>query len=270
MKTEIIYPPEALSRHVKYFWTAEVTIVNGQSFSINTFVDDSSGIIFQQNRGKPSLIRNGNPIRDALIYGQTTIPTENACSASFNALGILFYPHAINELFGVPASQFTNQMIPLGDFLNKELVSQVMESATTNGQMELINNFLLKRVTSIHSEDKLVKHSLDKIKSSRGIIQVRDLCEFYNISERQFERRFHSVIGVSPRHYVKVARFHEAINLIRSGRYERFSEIAHALQYADQSHFIRHMKELSGVNSKNFQNRGYSGIVNVMSDSIGT
>jgi AraC-like DNA-binding protein len=268
MKSSVFNPPLALCNHVKYFWSVEVDTLYDNVFSINTFVDDSSGLIFLQNYGNTSLLKNDNPVPDALIYGQATTPTKNTCVASFKALGVLFYPHAITELFNISAAELANQTVHLNDFINKEFVNQVMEFEDPAIQIQVISNFLISRLSRIKSEDKLIKNSLYKIKSSYGLVQVKELCSFYHISERQFQRRFQNTVGVSPRHYIKVIKFQEGINRIRSGKYKRLSEIAHELNYADQSHFIRHIKDLSGINPKVFREQYDSGIINLMFNEL--
>jgi AraC-like DNA-binding protein len=264
MITRIIHPPLALSNHVKYFWSVEVDALSDQFFSINTFVDDSSGIIFLQPKDRIALVNKGQPVPNAFVYGQTMVPSESPCLGSFKALGVLFYPHSINELFNIVASQFTNEMIYFENFASKDFVNQLMDTEDFDNQVQLISNFLVSRLVKINTEDKLIKHCINKIKSAHGILQVKDLYSFYGLSERQFERRFQAVIGVSPRHYIKVIRFREGINRIRSGKYKRLSQIAHELNYADQSHFIRHIKDLSGINPKVLRDQLDDDIINLM------
>ena len=66
-----------------------------------------------------------------------------------------------------------------------------------------------------------------------------------NVSERQFERRFIRSVGVSPHQYIRIARFQEAVRLIKINRFERLSDVAYDLNYADQSHFIKDVKAFS-------------------------
>jgi AraC-like DNA-binding protein len=264
MVTKIIHPRLALSGHVKYFWSVEVDTLKDNVFSINTFVDDSSGIIFFKPKEKVALVNKGQTLLNAFLYGQTMIPSETLCVGSFKALGVLFYPHAIYELFDIPASNLTNMTIQLTDFLTEAWVDAVMESECPQHQIKLISDLLVTRLSMIRSEDRLIKHSLAKIKLLHGLITVNDLCNFYNLSERQFERRFQAVVGVSPRHYIKVTRFQEGISRIRSGKYKKLSQIAHELHYADQSHFVRHIRELSGINPKTFRTHPDIGVINLM------
>jgi hypothetical protein len=86
MVTRIIRPTLALSGHVKYFWSVEVDVLQDSVFSINTFVDDSSGIIFLKPKEKVALVNNGQSVLNAFLYGQTMIPSESLCVGSFKAL----------------------------------------------------------------------------------------------------------------------------------------------------------------------------------------
>lgn len=54
-------------------------------------------------------------------------------------------------------------------------------------------------------------------------------------------------VGVTPQFYIRVRRFNEAIRLMDTGKFEKLSEIAYALNFYDQSHFIRDFKQFSGI-----------------------
>jgi len=80
-----------------------------------------------------------------------------------------------------------------------------------------------------------------------GSIHVKDVLAYVHLSERQFERRFTQTVGLSPHVYIRVKRFNEAIRLIKTGQFERLTDVAYALNFSDQSHFIRDIKAFSGM-----------------------
>ncbi|MCU6709948.1 helix-turn-helix domain-containing protein [Paenibacillus sp. J5C_2022] len=53
-----------------------------------------------------------------------------------------------------------------------------------------------------------------------------------------------------PQLFIRVRRVNEALRMMHSGSYERLSDVAYALNYYDQSHFIRDMKMFSWVSPK--------------------
>jgi len=52
MNYQIILPSYALSNYVSYFWTLQYSGGLGEEIVFNSFVDNSTGIIFQHNQGK--------------------------------------------------------------------------------------------------------------------------------------------------------------------------------------------------------------------------
>jgi AraC-like DNA-binding protein len=86
-------------------------------------------------------------------------------------------------------------------------------------------------------------------------VTVRDVVDQLHLSERQFQKRFMRVVGMQPQMYIRVRRVNEALRLMNSTRYERLSDVAHALNFYDQSHFIREMKAFSWVTPKDITQR---------------
>jgi AraC-like DNA-binding protein len=103
--------------------------------------------------------------------------------------------------------------------------------------------------------DALIEESLCLIHQNGGTLHVRDLLECLHISERQFERRFAQTVGLSPQVYIRVKRFNEAIRLIKTGQFARLTDVACALNFSDQSHFIRDLKTFSGMTPTNLAQR---------------
>jgi AraC-like DNA-binding protein len=100
-----------------------------------------------------------------------------------------------------------------------------------------------------------VEESLRLIDQWAGRITVKAVLEHLDISERQFERRFSETVGLSPLSYIRVRRFNEAMRLIKSGRYNTLTDVAYALNFHDQSHFIREVKAFTGVTPKSLSQR---------------
>lgn len=265
MKFSLHTPPPGLQVHVHYFWTAEVTPTLDGQLPIHTMVDDSSGLIFLHSNQSQPLLNDGHPVPEAMLYGQTTAPSSNTCHSPFQATGVLFRPHAIRELFGLDASEVTDRMVDLGDLGLGSLSEQVREhSGKASRQLELLTQFLTDRAARVKQEDALVKGCLEQLQASGGLLTVRELQQASGLSERQLERRFRAVVGVTPRHCVKVTRFQQAVRLLRTGQADKLSDLAYDLHYADQSHFIRHCKALSGLSPSQLQERLQEALVNLI------
>jgi AraC-like DNA-binding protein len=130
-------------------------------------------------------------------------------------------------------------------------------------RLTLLIQFLRARVDRARPEDLLVAESLRMIHRNIRSIRVPHLLKWLKISERQFQRRFIRATGVSPHQYIRVGRFQEAVRLMKTSRFNRLSDLAHHLSYADQSHFIKDVKEFSG-----FTPARLSEIIRIRSSSL--
>ena len=79
--------------------------------------------------------------------------------------------------------------------------------------------------------------------------------DYIDVSEHQLERRFTIAVGVSPRTYIRVRRFNDALRLMKTRRYSTLASIAYELNFADRSHFIRDLKAFSRVTPKGLSER---------------
>nr|WP_238357864.1 helix-turn-helix transcriptional regulator [Cohnella zeiphila] len=154
------------------------------------------------------------------------------------------------------ASILTNANRWYPDFSGEELNAQLVNDAKSGQEcVELLSTFLLAKLRHARPRDLLVEESLSFIHENIKAITVKDLLRHLHISERQYEKRFVQTVGVTPQFYIRVKRFNEAIRLMDTGEYERLSDVAYALNFHDQSHFIRDIKQFSGITPKNISQK---------------
>jgi AraC-like DNA-binding protein len=212
------------------------------------------GIVFQHNNGRSALEhiithsgRTASP-PPLFLYGPGTEPSVMQYKrGSSTTTQVIFKPHALKTLLGINASRLSDGWAELHEFSAGDLPVQLIEAKNERERMTLLTNFLLARFKQAKTRDTLVEESLRFIHTHIGSIHVNSLLEYLNISERQFERRFTQTVGLSPQVYIRVKRFNEAIRLIKTRQFERLTDVAYALNFSDQSHFIRDIKAFSGM-----------------------
>ena len=252
-KFNILSPPEILKRDVEYFRIAEYTGEEGLTISVS--LSGLPGIVFQHHNGRSpveSIItpsRSNFSIPSLYVYGQTTEPGAlNHKRGPYTMTQVILKPHALNTLLGMNASALTNGMAELNEFSATDLNEQLLEADSDQEHITLLTHFLTGKVKQEKTRDRLVEEGLRLIHKNIGSITIKYLLEHLHISERQFERRFSQTVGISPQFYIRVKRFNEAIKLIKTGQYQRITDVAHALNFYDQSHFIRNFKNFTGEN----------------------
>lgn len=82
------------------------------------------------------------------------------------------------------------------------------------------------------------------ISETDGDINVKELAEKINWSERQINRYFKKYLGISLKYYCNILRFQASLFHIKDG------DLYPQLNFTDQSHFIKEVKKLSGVSPK--------------------
>lgn len=257
----IIPPTEALRRDVEYFRIAEY--IGKEGLSIKVCPNGFPGIVFQHSNGQPVIknivVNSGRIVQmpcTLFLYGQVTeLSVMNFIKESYITVQAILKPHALKTLFGMEASKLTNASMGYSKFNAEVLNKQLLSAKSNNEYITLFEDFLVQMLELHHSRDIVVEECLEYIHSNINRVSVKDLIEKIHLSERQFEKRFVQTVGISPQFFIRVKRFNEAMRLIDSGQYERLSDVAYALHYFDQSHFIRDIKAFSGITPKSISQK---------------
>lgn len=230
--------------------------------AIHVALNGLPGIVFQHHEGEspinnittPSGVVVGAPT--LYVYGLMTQPgIMNHKAMPFTTTQIVLKPHALHSLLSINASVLTNAMVDLAEFSAGDLNQHLLEAGNEQERMALLAGFLSAQSEKVKMRDRLVEESLYLIHQNASSITVKALLNCLNISERQFEKRFSQTVGLTPHFYIRVKRFNEAIRLMKSGRFERLTDVAYALNFYDQSHFIRDIKAFSGMTPKDLFQR---------------
>jgi AraC-like DNA-binding protein len=220
---------------------------------LKMFANGVSGIIFQQENGRSALSREcatsptrSDSLPNLFVYGKRTQPGRLVARGSFELTGVVFRPHAVNVLLSIDARDTNNGPIELAEFSRENVADRLLNVSSRRERLRVLVAFLRGRVDRAKSADALVSEALRMIHEGVRSTRVQHLLSSLEISERQFERRFLRVVGVSPHQYIRIARFQEALRLIKVGQFETWSKLAYDLNYSDQSHFIKNVNAFSG------------------------
>lgn len=254
IKFNILPAPEILQNDVECFRMIEY--VGEKGLSINVSPNGLPGIVFQHKNGRSAieniLIDSGSiTVPTLFLYRPSTEPSVmNYEKGPYTTMQVILKPHALQTLLGLNALALTDGFVELNEFSSEDLNLQLMEAPNEREQVVLLTRFLVAKFEQAKTRNILVEESLHLIHRNVGSITVKYLLDDLNISERQFERRFSQAVGLSPQSYIRVKRFNEAIRLMKIGQYERLTDVAYALNFHDQSHFIREVKAFSGITPK--------------------
>ncbi|HZG78956.1 MAG TPA: AraC family transcriptional regulator [Paenibacillus sp.] len=185
------------------------------------------------------------------LHGQDAEPSVMRFRAiPYTTIQVVFKSHALYSLFGWDAARLRGRWLPAVRFGASELERSLLSTSADAERVRSIERFLTERLALANRRDELVERMVEFMRERIAELSVSRAVAAFPISERQFQKRFARVVGLPPQLFVRLLRANEAIRLMESGRFERLSDVAHEMNYYDQSHFIREIRTFSWVNPK--------------------
>jgi AraC-like DNA-binding protein len=250
----VVPPPVALADDVECFRI--VAHVGRTDLAVHVCPNGRPGIVFQHQESASAVRDVTTPsnrstdLPTLFLYGQATELGVMRLMVPSTTIQAVLKPYALKTLLGLDASQFTNTVVGAEAFGAQTLGTRLLAAANDTARIALLTDFLLVKHRHGFQRDTLIEESVSLANKHIDIVTVEWLRARAQLSERQFERRFMQMVGITPQLYIRIRRVNEAMRLMDTGQFERLSDVAHALNYHDQSHFIRDMKTFAGITPK--------------------
>ena len=249
MKYLTFPPPDSLKSFVRCFWVLEHDFGEGESNYVYRSIADSCVEIVFHYRGPFSEVGTAGQPRNWLsgLHFQTDRYTRFETTESFGIFGVYIYPFAVPWLFNVPSANTSNELLGLDTFLGvegRELEERIMIASDNPSRISILSNFLEQRLLRARFRDNTIAAAIKHVLHSKQLSTVADLADTFNLSVRQFDRKFKEYAGFSPKTYLRLVRLNNAIKGHASGK--SLTQIAYECGYYDQSHFIHDVKAFTG------------------------
>ncbi|MFI6681822.1 helix-turn-helix domain-containing protein [Kribbella sp. NPDC050470] len=181
-----------------------------------------------------------------VIAGPDSRAWIGSAEAGTRYAGIRFAPGTAPRFLGVPAKELLNERVPLVDLWSptrsRRLADQVRLAEIPALALELAVADLIEE-----PPDRLITQVLRAVRSGmlRGGAGVLSLAGSVGLSERQLHRRCLHAFGYGPKMLDRVLRMNIALDHARTGL--ALADVAVLTGYADQAHFTRDVKALTGL-----------------------
>jgi AraC-like DNA-binding protein len=155
----------------------------------------------------------------------------------------------------IPLKQMENKAVSLEELYGKDgnlLETEILKAAATQDKIAVIESFLENRLMSTDTIDRIVKLTVETMLKIKGQLSVNQLSEQLQVNRKQLERKFSSVIGLSPKQLSKIIRLQATLKLMQDNGQNSLTAVAYQNEYYDQAHFIKDFKEFTGLTPKKF------------------
>jgi AraC-like DNA-binding protein len=158
-------------------------------------------------------------------------------------------PAAALQLFGVDPVALVDTMLPLD--LPAGLLMELRAAPSWQAMVAPVDAWLGELAKGKRGTDAMTR-AANHLRDVRGTVSVQELADEAGLSLRQFQRRFQALTGLNPKHYARICRIGQAVHRKELEPSASWTELALECGYADQSHFIRDFKALTGSLPRTF------------------
>lgn len=256
MNYQTFEPNNDLTTFIKCYWTLES--LKEEIPEKQTIVPDGCmEMIFHYGDLYRQYTENGESIIQpkCFVIGQLTRPLEIEPTGKTGIFSVRFHPNGFLPFATIPIKKMENTAISLEELFGQngqEIEQKILTATSTSERINLIETFLLNRLTDIETVDRIVKSTVETILTANGQLSVDELSKQTNINRRQLERKFSSTIGLSPKQLSKTIRLQATLKMLLSKNFTSLTALAYENEYYDQAHFIKDFKELTGFTPKEF------------------
>ncbi|GEM_PF-3061240 len=237
-------PLPRLKAFVKQMWIIEENgslNVNVKSFPVGyAFINSIDGDRFK--------VRRDNHSEEYYSYMAGPNSSHFNLEMDFvnRALTIQLQPYALPSLFGIPASEFYNQVLLLSAFdhrFSQQLEELITSDLTSAEVLDSVCNILMEKL-ECQTSDARVAAARTLILRNKGKMPISILSDELNLSQRRLQQLFQHYFGMTAKSYARVVKMqHHTFQWLHGESLDTIIPDG----YYDQSHFIHELRRQTGM-----------------------
>jgi AraC-like DNA-binding protein len=183
------------------------------------------------------------------IAGVRTGRTHAIRQGAGRAFGITFRPAAFQHLLRAPMSSLTDRVVPVATVLGRDgevWARALLDAPEFEETLSMAEAFLATRLQPLSRDAASTRDITERMMRDPSLLRSRDVAAALDIDVRSLQRRFRHYVGVGPKWVLRRYRLHEAAEQLKAESPPPLSTLAASLGYADQAHFARDFKCVTG------------------------
>jgi AraC-like DNA-binding protein len=165
-------------------------------------------------------------------------------------MGVQFKPGGAYPFFGPSAREFAENHVALEDIQGADaarLHQQLVEAPDPESKFDILSRALIEAAPRAFIHDPAVALALDAFARAPLSASVGVTAKAADVSHKRLIRLFTAEVGMSPKLFLRVQRFHRLLSRVWRAPEVQWTEIATGHGYYDQSHFIRDFRDFTGM-----------------------
>jgi AraC-like DNA-binding protein len=183
-----------------------------------------------------------------LVTGPRSTPVVCEEAGWRHGVAVGLTPAGVAALLGVPMRELAGATVPLADLLGPRaarLADRLAEEPDWAARFDVLDDRLAVWLETGRGPDGPVMRAWWRLQEAPGRTTIGGLADELGVSRRHLEIGFRRHVGLTPKTVARVARFQHAVRVLSmpSATLDR----AVACGYADQPHFTREFREMTGT-----------------------
>jgi len=241
-------PVSPVGDYIDSYWVIRSGDRSGQ-LSKSIFPDGGTEIVVNGGHGIAYL--NGNiPLYPRLMYfrGTKTFSGNLHINPGMTLISIRFRPGAVDAFYDLPVGCLVDGIT---EFTDPDLGALTVPDQpgvgiTNDALFHRLDQYFIRRF--MPGRDG-IQAMIREVYLAKGRITVDDLSRQFHISTRTLQRAFKTVLGISPREFIKITRFQQVLKKLQeSTPRESLLRIAFETGYYDHAHLTHDFKRYAGLN----------------------
>lgn len=176
-------------------------------------------------------------------------------SNEYLMLCVRFQPGALFKLLGIPMMELVHNYIDAELILGREIRSvydELLHAPDYQSLTIILNNYLKRKIKKLQDDEQPIDKIGEMILNDPQNFNLEYTAQQACLSPRQFERRFTRQIGIAPKLFSRICRFHQAYELKEYYPHLDWLSVAVRSGYSDYQHLAKDFKQFTGTTPKIF------------------
>ena len=250
MSRRVHKPAFPLSQYVELIW--RVTNSGTLPSRERVYPNGAMALVIHLKKPTLSFFVDDEPqsIRVPLLAGPYSRSFHIDPSESTEVIGILFRPGAARMFFPVAAHELHNTDIALSELHPGEadrLLNDVCSATGEHVQFQVVERYLNRKLTNAAPIHPAVRYAVEQLSREGAVGSIRRIQLDTGLSHTRFIQLFRENVGLTPKLFCRVRRFHTLLDRVGKGMPVNWAELAVDCGYFDQAHLIRDFRAFAGI-----------------------
>ena len=251
LKFTRVEPAPELRQFIQGYWQIET---GAQTEVLDLVPDGHPELVFLLSSTRVatlSIYEKSMEVPNAGVIGQLTNRFISVLSPHSKLMFIKLYPWTPFLLFQTPIFQLNNKITELEALTSDPAFRRLVDMVGTVENIQVAKNkldrFFANKLNKNICDQPFLQFAVKQIFATSGTSSIESLRSHISASRRYVEKLFKKNIGLPPKQFARLIRVKKASLFFQQKDFSgRVSKVAEALNYYDQSHFLKDFKTVVG------------------------